>query len=70
MTRGQFSAFMARTLDSKFRSKTAMNVKFLNVGQGDAILIQYPNGKTALVDAGRSDSVISTALKAERNNKN
>lgn len=65
VTRGQFSAFMARTLEPSFRSMTPMVVKFLNVGQGDAIFIQYPNGKTALVDAGRSDSAISAALQAE-----
>ena len=65
VTRGQFSAFMARTLEPSFRSLPAMIVKFLNVGQGDAIFIQYPNGETALVDAGRSDSAIDAALKAE-----
>lgn len=65
VTRGQFSAFMARTLEPNFRSLPAMVVKFLNVGQGDSIYIQYPNGETALVDAGRSDSVIDAALKAE-----
>ena len=65
VTRGQFSAFMARTLEPSFRSKPGMDVKFLDVGQGDAILIEYPNGKNALIDAGRSDSVIDAALKAE-----
>jgi len=65
VTRGQFSAFLARTLEPSFRSKPVMMVKFLNVGQGDAIYIQYPNGKTALVDAGRSDDAIERALRSE-----
>jgi competence protein ComEC len=65
VTCGLFSAFMARTLEPSFRSKPAMDVKFLDVGQGDAILIEYPNGKNALIDACRSVSVIDAALKAE-----
>jgi competence protein ComEC len=65
VNRGQFSAFLARTLEPSFRSLAPMIVKFLNVGQGDAIFIQYPNGTTALVDAGRSDTVIDSALKSE-----
>lgn len=64
VNRGQFSAFMARTLEPSFRSLAAMTVQFLAVGQGDAILIQYPNGQTALVDAGRSSSAIAAALTA------
>jgi beta-lactamase superfamily II metal-dependent hydrolase len=29
-----------------------MHIKFLNVGQGDGIIIKLPNGKSILVDAG------------------
>ena len=38
-------------------SDTVLRVTFLDVGQGDAVLLQAPEGQTALIDAGRSDVV-------------
>jgi len=36
-------------------SQSTLDVTFLDVGQGDAVLIRAPGGRTAVVDAGRSD---------------
>ena len=38
-------------------SDTVLRVTFLDVGQGDAVLLQAPEGQTALVDAGRGNVV-------------
>lgn len=44
-----------------------LKVHFLDVGQGDSILVQFPNGKNMLVDAGKNDSA-STITNYLKNN--
>lgn len=39
-----------------------VTIRFLDVGQGDAVLIQSPEGKTVLVDGGKSKSVMQGYL--------
>jgi competence protein ComEC len=60
VTRAQFSAFLARALNPYFRVDNEnptplgdMEVDFIDVGQGDSILITTPNDSTILVDGGR-----------------
>lgn len=66
LNREQFSAFLARAIDpERFADNFAtgdLKVIFLDVGQGDATYIEYPNGENALVDAGPSSGAILNAL--------
>lgn len=44
------------TLSGNTGGAETLSISVLDVGQGDSILIQTPNGKTMLVDAGDSDA--------------
>ncbi len=44
---------------SSLARDTQLRIHFLNVSQGDAILIETPHGRKVLVDAGPDESVIS-----------
>jgi competence protein ComEC len=39
-----------------------LKIAFLDVGQGDSLLIQAPNGQTMLIDGGRSTSLANTVI--------
>ena len=45
-----------QTSQSPVEPGNEMKVHFLNVGQGDSILVQSPNGKSLLIDGGTKDA--------------
>ncbi|WP_061808952.1 S-layer homology domain-containing protein [Rossellomorea vietnamensis] len=61
VTRDQFSAFLARALDDRFKqdkpnTHDPFSAHFIDVGQGDSTLLTLTNGKTILIDGGRQSA--------------
>lgn len=52
ITKGQLSAFLSRAMVMKETGNKQAKVHFINVGQGDSILVQSGNGKNMLIDGG------------------
>lgn len=48
---------------TNFERSELLRVSFLDVGQGDATLIETPNGEQVLVDGGRGDIVLNRLTK-------
>lgn len=61
----KFLAFSALLLLAAPALRAQLSVTFINVGQGDAIFIEFPNGKKALVDGGNSGTLIDNFLKSK-----
>ncbi|MBM7551683.1 S-layer homology domain-containing protein [Thalassobacillus pellis] len=56
INRAEFSVVMARTIEPEFRPLGDTEAHFIDVGQGDSILLESPSGKTILVDGGRKSA--------------
>jgi competence protein ComEC len=54
-----FSIFAYSQFDNdELLEKNKLNVFMIDVGQGDSFLIKFPNGKSALIDAGEANPFI------------
>ena len=54
-----FSIIIYSSLDNKnILEKNKLNILMIDVGQGDSFFIKFPNGKTALIDAGEANPFI------------
>ncbi len=59
------TAFFATLLLTVSAASAQLSVHFINVGQGDAIYVELPNGHNALIDGGPSGKPVYDFLKAK-----
>ncbi len=50
--------FISRLDDKSLLAEKKLNILMIDVGQGDSFLIKFPNGKTALIDAGEANAYL------------
>ncbi|AKG05496.1 S-layer protein [Salimicrobium jeotgali] len=56
ITRAQFAKVLSATINPDFRALDDFQAHFIDVGQGDSILLESPSGKNILIDGGRKSA--------------
>lgn len=50
--------FISKLDDKTLLAENKLNILMIDVGQGDSFLIKFPNGETALIDAGEANAYL------------
>ncbi|MBI4801936.1 MAG: MBL fold metallo-hydrolase, partial [Elusimicrobia bacterium] len=61
----RLAVFLSVVIFSSSNTWAQLKVYFVDVGQGDAIYVEFPNGKNALIDGGPNGEKIHNFLKAK-----